>query len=225
MLQCSGTTRTGQRCKIKAPASLTCSSSLFFCHHHQQQQSSNSLDLAINGIANLSLNHQKQRKAFIYAYTLDPSHSNVHVLSSSTNKFTPLVSSSSSKWWDFKSRSKIKGKLIKVGYTTQTPEIRLAQWKVKCKHPITLLCPPSSSHGFDHTLKGWPIPQKHSNPLQVEAKIHQNLWSLFGKGTVQCQGCVTSTSANNIHLEWFLIPDNSKALATVYSLIHSCINN
>lgn len=287
-LQCNGTTRNGTRCKIKAPAASPTTqqqqqqtTSPFYCHHHRPSTLAapvTDLSVALNGLSlnnsPLPSSHRPQQlqqnrhptKAFIYAYTLVPTHSNVHVMSSSTGKFTPLVSSLSVKkkpWWRRSFSSKhtssegssggVGQMLIKVGYTTKTPEQRLAQWRLKCKHPIFLLVPTPQDHYedyFDYTLKGWPIKLQQSQhhqynninntttnhktfsntsslPLQIESAIHQNLWSLFGKGKVLCHGCVTPQSSkdtNNVHLEWFLIPDDPQALAVVYSVIQNCIN-
>lgn len=193
----------------------------------------------------------QSQPAYIYAYTLDAGHSNAHVFED--GRFQPLASPAEFKkgFAALLKKARISTSaaerqaqpartLIKIGYTTQTPTARLAQWQEKCRHSISLLAPSIGGRHYDYDfgVQGWPV----KDPVlakPIEGMIHKKLWALYGKGNVLCEGCVspsaefdTDTSKNgdkedkarrNVHIEWFLIPNEKKAFETVYKVIEDCI--
>lgn len=279
MIQCAGTTHAGHRCKIKQAAAATTSTSantatVWYCHHHNTQTLQSAFaNLSLNPPAKPAAAAKASGTAYIYVYTLEPGHPNVHVFQNGA--FVPLNSHRHShrlrlKSWLFRTsstststnasgRGAKKARLIKVGYTTQTPVKRLAQWKSKCQHPIFLLGPGSTSpdhahpnnnnnnrkrnnnaYLYDSAMQGWPTQPQTAKA--VESQIHAQLWLMFGKGSVVCEGCTKSpvdglaSQSNptnkhhdqeqrkrNVHLEWFLVPDTKQALEQVYGVIQACI--
>lgn len=186
---------------------------------------------------------EKYQPAYIYAYTLDAGHSNVHVFEN--GQFKPLAGKSKKGLAGLLSKTKLSKEgqsqpartLIKIGYTTQTPTARLAQWQDKCRHSISLLAPSSKGHDYDYDFgqQGWPI-KDPTLAKPIEGVIHKKLWALYGKGNVLCEGCVSPSAESNgqgakdgdkarrnVHIEWFLIPNEKKAFETIYKVIEDCI--
>lgn len=212
--QCLGKTKVGKRCLNKA------SKDNKYCHYHVGQDS----DL-VRMMAFLSVSTKPVTHGYIYMYTLDVSHTNVHILDKKSNKWVPLgdTAKASSRFNIF-SRSK-KGittkpsmMLLKIGMTSKDPEERLLQWKQKCRHSIMFVEPPKESVkalGYCQLKRGWPT----GNAKQAESSIHEELRGLFGNGHVECEGCmVEGSKARKRHIEWFLVPTNQ--LAVVFETIH-----
>ncbi|CAK9441091.1 uncharacterized protein LODBEIA_P49600 [Lodderomyces beijingensis] len=116
------------------------------------------------------------------------------------------------KWISFKS---IKSPyiLIKVGMTTQLPNVRIKQWELKCKHELVNMGPANSHLAKPH-LSWWQRMANLSledgqrvdatyrnlqnegfycngNLKNVEMAIHSKLRANYGKGDVFCSGCVS----------------------------------
>lgn len=137
----------------------------------------------------------------------------------------------SSEKFDFKMQV-----LIKIGFTTQTPGRRLAQWRNSCSQPGFVLLEP----GYDFTrnkksrnsllsmfksLSIKPEAKLHNvrdsgiysnHPHKSEQDIHKIIRDKFGSGKMYCDGCKSSTKSG-IHHEWFLIPKSK--MHTVWKII------
>lgn len=135
--------------------------------------------------------------------------------------------------------------LIKVGMTTKTPAVRILQWQMKCNHELTCLYPKSHSFGktsfldafkrltiksssfstYDASANGFYSPK---NIAAVEKKIHTLLKKEYGRGEIQCTGCIEKSESVekpgffrkllpkkaepalfNVHNEWFPVPKRS----------------
>ncbi|KAI5952042.1 hypothetical protein CANMA_005121 [Candida margitis] len=116
------------------------------------------------------------------------------------------------KWINFKSRSS-PYILVKIGMTTQLPNVRIKQWENKCKHELVNLGP-QNEHLIKSRLHWW---QKflclsidddgdtemrlsrfkkdgfycEENVNTVESMIHQQMRKKYGKGDVYCSGCIS----------------------------------
>lgn len=117
--------------------------------------------------------------------------------------------------------------LIKIGYTTQTPKRRLAQWKHTCGQPnFVLLRPgftfPAKKRGLSSLFKSLRISEprlKHVNShgdgmwsneaYKSEQKIHSIIRNKFGSGRMFCDGCKSTPGKSGVHHEWFLVPKDS----------------
>lgn len=203
---------------------------------------------------NYTHTHQNQdaiQAGYIYVYTLS---SFLH--GNSTGGWIQarnLVDSkrTADKWVDINMR-RLKLILIKVGMTTKTPEIRILQWEEKCHHKLTCLYP--LSHSFKKTslldlFKNLSL--KSKSPLLtfkktskgfyasknlglVEKQVHHTLKSKFGRGEIQCTGCIEENKAQkknqnkntsisyNIHNEWFPVP-KSKIEEVFYIINEICL--
>lgn len=133
--------------------------------------------------------------------------------------------------------------LIKVGMTTKSPAIRIQQWEDKCHHKLKCLYPNSHSfktfslsgmfrglsihpqklkfHSYQSSAHGFFTPRK---ALQAEKLIHEALKKKYGRGQIQCTGCISNKElvpsskfsffsksrhepdSHNIHTEWFPVP-------------------
>lgn len=183
----------------------------------------------------------KPKRAYIYVYTLEAGHDNVHVFAD--GQFRPLGGESS--WFKDLFRPSAGRKprmtLIKVGYTTQTPRRRVDQWREQCRHPIRLLGPPeprrwlfggSGGGGYAREMEGWPV-RVPERARAVERAVHERLWARYGRGRVHCEGCAKAAlkpgggggagGKMGTHTEWFLVPNDDKTLEHVYSVIADCI--
>lgn len=116
------------------------------------------------------------------------------------------------KWIKFKSR-RSPYILVKIGMTTQSPNVRIKQWENKCKHKLVNLGP-QNKHLVEPHLHWW---QKFlcvskydddddkwmkltqfkkdgfyckENVGVVETTIHQLLRKKYGRGDVYCSGCI-----------------------------------
>lgn len=207
--QCLGRTKTGRRCLNKVGNESK------YCHYHLGQDS----DL-VRMMAFLSMTTRPATHGYVYMYTLDMSHTNVHVMDKKSSKWIPLGDTAKPKFKLFK-RSKTTSPsmmLIKIGMTTKDPETRLLQWKQKCRHSIMFVEPPAESvesFGYCSLKRGWPT----TDAKQAESAIHNELHGLFGKGHVECEGCmVDGTKDRKRHVEWFLVPTGK--LPLVFETIH-----
>lgn len=222
-IQCRGTTKKGLRCLNPAKPGLK------YCRHHVGKD-----EHLIELVSAMTISKPIKVKTsgYIYIYSLDASHNNAHIYDHDKQKYRTLHSSKSGFFkkiadtlgspspepYSLSSLMK-KPLLVKIGYTTKDPSRRLKEWEAKCKHPIVLLAPPSSSSSrllskneptnlFDYTKLGWPASQVRA----VESAIHIELRGLFGKGHVECKGCMGR------HNEWFLIP--SGKISVVFKTIN-----
>ncbi|KAM9928625.1 hypothetical protein OXX59_001701 [Metschnikowia pulcherrima] len=120
------------------------------------------------------------------------------------------------KWVDVDMRRSHK-MLVKVGMTTKTPAVRIAQWEAKCNHKLQCLYPGSHPHlgksGLSRMFSGLSLKEnkeakKYSayvenhhgffvprNILHCEQQIHQILKSKFGRGEIHCTGCYDKPAA------------------------------
>ncbi|KAI5953080.1 hypothetical protein KGF57_004072 [Candida theae] len=151
-------------------------------------------------------------KGYIYIYTMQ---NFLHPPKGWTFKVKNIPNTSSRKkdqWVKFKSQSS-PFILIKVGMTTQLPNVRIKQWENQCKHELVNIGP-QNEHLIKTRLHWW---QKffclsinddgddskvrvsrfkkdgfycEENVRVVESMIHQQLKKKYGKGDVYCSGCV-----------------------------------
>jgi hypothetical protein len=156
---------------------------------------------------------------YIYVFTLDENHKNVHVLNASREP-VPLKQTKHGLFCRFQSAImgrplKERQMLIKVGYTSKLPNQRLEEWHKKCHHPIHLIQPPreSNSAGYAREVNGWHC----FDAVRAESDIHHQLRQIYGRGVVQCHGCMTSGGVAGRHVEWFLIPQAD--LRNVFAVI------
>lgn len=191
MSSCLGTTVKGERCKRHVRAGER------YCYQH------GAVDELADKVGRLSV-----RDGFVYVYALDSSHANAHVYNHSKGRYEELNKKRSL----FGRRSKLL--LLKVGYTTRTPQTRVQEWTEKCRHPIHLIGPKdASSSSFDPKYMGWPA----KAPQFAEKRAHEELFRQFGRGHVVCHGC------NEKHHEWFLVP--AKQLNSVFNILFSSVNH
>lgn len=224
---CCGTTKKGLPCKISVPDNPG------YCHYHRPLNSTKKLPQLVYSFAKLSVKPDTQEldsPAYIYIYTLSAEHRNVHIHSGSS--FEPLHKPKSGirKLLHLPTKPSPQT-LIKIGYTTTTPKIRLQQWKRQCGHPVFLIGPEGNAtkKGFNEEMMGWPM--KKNKATVVEKEIHRIMWQRYGKGTVECEGCAGGSEVNGAdkptkrkkHVEWFLIPNNKKVLNEVYGLVDEII--
>lgn len=180
--KCRGITRTGRPCQRKA------GNGLLYCEAHLNM-------------------------GYIYVYTV--LHANVHVYDHELSRFKRLQmeqEEDAGGCWSCLtcfSSPVPQPVLIKVGYTSKTPEKRMAEWKNKCVHSPVLL---GDGKSYNNEKKGWIT----KNPSAVEKEIHRVLRSTYGKGHVECHGC------SGKHVEWFLLPSATE-LGKVYSIIEKNI--
>lgn len=223
MSQCKGITKRGERCKILVKEGN-------YCHWHKLETPVGPTKKA--SVASTASKTPSPRSSsptktklgapqtpvksapvgFIYAYTLR-SFENAHVFNSKKDRFEPLLGSGLRKlmFWN----TKPKQLLIKIGYTTSTPDKRLDQWQNQCGHQLTLITPRArDAPGYDPMLHGW----KCSDPHSVEHAIHNKLHALYGRGQVKC----SCRKAQGIHVEWFLVP--RKELANVCRVIDKIVS-
>lgn len=161
-------------------------------------------------VSNKSTNDKPRGKGYIYIYTmqnfLEPPKGWTFKVKNIPNTSTR----NKDKWIKFKSRSS-PYILIKIGMTTQLPNIRIKQWENKCKHELVNLGP-QNEHLIKPYLHWW---QKflclriddddtelrlsrfkkdgfycEENVSVVENIIHQQLRKKYGKGDVYCSGCI-----------------------------------
>jgi hypothetical protein len=204
MVQCSGITKQGRRCLKRV------SEGHKYCYHHIAQD-----EQLLQMMSSLSLTTRSIAPGFIYVYTLDSSHSNVHVYDHEKKSYVPLNGKRNlmAKILNRKGASGAqKALLVKVGQTSKDPVKRLNEWKTKCGHPIYLMSPPVGSaarRSYSDNKQGWPTDQTR----KTESGIHNELHALFGRGHVNCSGC----KDNGKHMEWFYVP--SEKLGIVFDTI------
>lgn len=138
-------------------------------------------------------------KGWIYVYMLDgPGH--VY----NGDKYVKL-----NRWYH-----KLLGKqsrLIKVGYTTTSPRVRLKQWQRQCGCQIRLVGPKTDGGLYDRLEFGWST----ERPKAAEKAAHSLLRQKYGRGLVMCGGCV------GVHSEWFLVAD--KDLPDAFKTIEAAV--
>jgi hypothetical protein len=181
----------GERCKRRVRVGER------YCYQHG----------AVDGLAD-EMGRLSLRDGYVYVYALDGDHGNAHVYNHSKGRFEELN----------KKRLFSRNKhllLLKVGYTTRTPQTRVKEWTDKCRHHIHLIGPKdtSSVSQFDQKHMGWPT----KTPQLAEKRAHEELFRQFGRGHVVCHGC------NEKHHEWFLVP--AKNLNSVFNILLSSIND
>ncbi|KAG5418810.1 hypothetical protein I9W82_003528 [Candida metapsilosis] len=154
---------------------------------------------------------QKGGKGYIYVYTMQNFLNPPKGWTFKVKNIPNTSTRNKDKWIKFKSRSS-PYILIKVGMTTQLPNVRIKQWENKCKHELVNLGP-HNEHLVKHRLHWW---QKflclsidddddtgmrlsrfkkdgfycEENVSVVESMIHKQLRKKYGKGDVYCSGCV-----------------------------------
>lgn len=218
-VQCAGTTKKGQRCKIRVEDRE-------YCHYHVNQ--------GIKGASASGFIQRDYQRGYIYVYTLR------HLVEKSPRKENwlqvkklPKIGSDVTKWKVFDPKKYI---LIKVGLTTGTVTQRLKQWEAKCNHSLTYLEPfvnyqsKSLSNLFSNLKLSGKSELSHYDALnhgfytsknlaKIEKTIHQSLWKMYGRGDIVCHGCSNdhSNRGYGIHVEWFMI--KRKDLVNVFKLI------
>lgn len=201
--RCQGTTRAGHRCRRRLNQVND------YCNYHEHQRFSYPQPSSLN----------RTKAGYVYMYTLEPGRRNVEVWSHSRQKFEkfPVVHIRKNMWGSFLHLLKVTSAprvLIKIGFTTTTPEQRIEAWRRHCGHRIELVVPPRGhSRGFDSAKRGWPVTDAHL----AERHIHSTVGKLYGRGDVQCGGC-----DGGKHLEWFLVPRDS--MGNVYDIISSIVS-
>lgn len=153
-----------------------------------------------------------------------------------------LVDAAERRGPDISNSSKFNSKstvLIKIGYTTQTPKKRLAQWKATCGQSGFVLLTPGFNFpikkrgGLSNLFKSLKIKDqitlKHVNKggdgfwsseaYKSEQNIHSIVRKKFGSGRMFCDGCKSSPKKSGVHHEWFLIPRDS--LDEIWRIIDS----
>lgn len=146
------------------------------------------------------------KPGYIYIYTLES------ILESESGNWLKTRNlpdaKDKKKWVAFDSRKYL---LVKVGMTTQTVAKRLLQWENQCSHKLVCLNPdyrvnterslvermkllalkPTAQvrqyTTFQQDSNGFFVPQ---NVMQAEREIHSILRQKYGRGDVQCTGCV-----------------------------------
>lgn len=204
----------------------------------------NDVKLKNTDLTNIRVNSPEfERKAgYIYVYTLSSFLSKDDKKGGwiqARNLINPTRNVN--KWVDVNIK-KLDLILIKVGMTTKTPAVRIMQWQMKCNHELTCLYPESHSFGGNSFLeafkrlkiksKSFENYQKSTNGFYapkniaaVEKQIHTLLKKKYGRGEIQCTGCIernekaeklgffgkfsskkSELSLFNVHNEWFPIP-------------------
>lgn len=194
-----------------------------------------------------------KKGGYIYVYTLSAFFDKQKAYIQTRN----LLSKDRKDEWVNVDTRKTPTILVKVGMTTKTPAIRIQQWEAKCNHSLKHIYPESASkksgflqkfkrltmdpvgsyHTYDNQLRGF---RAAKNILDCETQIHANLRKRYGRGSVQCTGCLESTPETsrslgfrdffgknltqaetnyNIHNEWFPVP--RKNLHEVFTVIES----
>ncbi|KAI5949923.1 hypothetical protein KGF54_005401 [Candida jiufengensis] len=229
--QCQGTTQKGFRCKktVNTPSG--------YCIYHKQQFKS-----YIPG----HFNSNKPNNGYIYIYTMKNFINPPLNWSFKVKNIPNTTKRNKDKWINFKSK-KSPYILIKIGMTTQLPNIRIKQWELKCGHELVNLNPKNSylieNKSLIEKLLCLNINEKDNpsynrfkndgfyceeNLKLIESTIHQKLRQKYGKGDVYCSGCLQDDKLHtektsplktnyNVHIEWFLIP--KKDLEEIYKLI------
>lgn len=188
---CHGTTVKGERCKRKVTqAGQT------HCHQH-------SVDNLTETLKKQLIISQRPLSSYIYVYTLDKAHNNAHLYNHIKGKFETLQT---------------KKILIKIGYTTRTPQTRLEEWKNQCQHPIRLIGPSKRTKHYDPHYLGWHVTRNNNTrgPKDLEQQIHKQLFDKFGYGYVVCHGC------NAKHYEWVVL--RLSDLSSVYKIIDTVLS-
>lgn len=174
------------------------------------------------------------KQGFIYAYTLSDLLSLNEKLWLCIKNSPGCSTSDRDKWLPHNSK-KSKYTLIKVGMTTRTSVLlRLVQWEQKCCHSLTCLQPNVQYFKTDliDRLKRLKIKEYKTyrdngffcnQVAKSEVEIHRILRDKYGKGDVQCTGCVWRSNVPNakysIHVEWFIVP--KKEVPYVFDVIDS----
>lgn len=228
MIQCKGTTKKGEGCKIKVKGPTP------YCRYHISQSSNKKKqpNIISKPPPNFKDNTKVTKPGFIYLYTL------AHLLSLSSGRQPWLQIH---KWGAdslkaFNPKTKI---LVKIGCTTSTVTHRLKQWESQCQHKLTLVNPYNTRETLDKMsifLKNFSllsIGPSYKNfkfdelgfycgkdVFQIESQIHEILRQVYGYGTVHCGGC-SNDGKYKIHVEWFLIPrrDLDKVFKTIDKVI------
>lgn len=248
-IQCRGTTKKGERCKINTTDG--------FCHHHRPNQHAglsprvdhrpnnkpkqqharperltNAIPLKYSQSPSRSPSPSKIKPGYIYVYTLT-SLMNGTKNSLSVRNLPGTSRFKKDKWSDFDAR-KLKYILIKVGMTTGSVSGRLSQWELQCRHQLTCLVPGTkikmslleSIRKLSLSSPSYKSFDKHGTGFycskavqQAETQIHTLLHRKYGSGDVFCSGCAKTGSNYSIHVEWFLIPKSD--LNTVFGIIDS----
>lgn len=186
----------------------------------------------------------ENKGGFIYVYTLSSflSRDKKGGWIQARNLINPAKNAN--KWVDL-NINKLELILIKVGMTTKTPAVRIMQWQMKCNHDLTCLYPKSHKLGkntfldafkrltikeksystYDSSAYGFYVPK---NIAAVEKQVHTLLKKEYGRGEIQCTGCIEKNESFekpgcvgnllaktskltlfNVHNEWFPVPKQS----------------
>lgn len=204
--QCTALTKAGTRCKVRVDARNG------LCKHHSSSHWSKTQ-------VSPSAVPKANTKGFIYVYTIDKGHNNLHVFDAAKNRTVPLKQSEHGLFCRLKAALQCRAPpersiLVKVGFTTKDPKRRLNEWRQKCQHPVHLIGPPPTTRdaGYSHDDLGWPCMRAN----EAEARIHEQLGAIFGRGSTECHGCKTEKGPGK-HREWFLVPGSS--ISQVFGII------
>lgn len=195
----------------------------------------------LNNHKSFSTAEYSNKGGYIYVYTLASFFSTKHnegwIQTRNLTKDKHV-----NKWVDLDMK-KLDVLLIKVGMTTKSPAIRIRQWEDKCHHKLTHLYPHSHSFkkfSLSEAFRGLSIGSSKANfrsyessargfynsknALRAEKLIHDALRGKYGRGQIQCTGCVlkkelapsskwplilkgrNESNPHNIHTEWFPVP-------------------
>ncbi|KAI5962076.1 uncharacterized protein KGF55_003151 [Candida pseudojiufengensis] len=230
--QCQGTTQKGYRCK------KTVSIPQGYCIHHNKQQAQQHVPGTFSST--------RPNKGYIYLYTMNNFINPPSNWSFKVKNIPNTSTKDKDKWINFKSR-KSPYILIKIGMTTQLPNIRIKQWEMKCGHDLINIGPKNENliknKNFLERFLCLSIEDREEinynrfkndgfyceeNLKLIESTIHQKLRRKYGKGDVYCSGCLQDQEKikdkqspfktnYNVHIEWFLIPKSD--LREVHKLI------
>lgn len=190
-MRCQGTTKKGLQCKLESEDG--------YCRHHKPKPQLQPYSPPV------------EKPGWIYIYTLAAARE-AQVYNKRKQCYQPLEKRGFlSRLMQPFSEERV---LIKVGYTTKTPLVRIKQWESQCQHSLLPVAPktPHSAPHFDREKFGWYSPRAFA----AEQLIHLALRQLYGGGQVHCSACQRNGKLGK-HVEWFLV--TPKQMKTVFNLV------